>query len=448
MGQQKEKMNSVGKVLVIAAAIATPVMAVGIFVYRLTDRTIQAIDRHYGDTFWLILAVFTAVSIGTLVAGGVIAKVRAWNSQIHARKGLFPILNTRNGNINLNETGAQTLMAIAGAAGKVSAPTAGRVIDHHFRNAQPPEVPQIEMAAERPSITVSDVVGSINPRTSPHWLLIGTTGSGKTSASYSILQEMARRAPCEFAITEPGGINWGQQAIATRSNEISDIIIRTKEEMERRQEIMRAEDVDHIEDLKTPPPYLVLVTEEMDAVLDELKLTDLQRRIQTLVALRAIARMGRKPGVCLFAVSQSGTTDVFDTHVRKNMGNVLLFRSEHTVNEMWRLQGIKLNSLSQGAAYSIHHSSVVQFPHVPRPQLAAPKSDIIEGVYRYEEPKTTPSSDIPLFDIAQQTGYTPEQVAYIKQLYAKYGSLNAVQRVLYDQKGGHWFYEIRKAVNA
>ena len=65
--------------------------------------------------------------------------------------------------------------------------------------------------------------------------------------------------------------------------------------------------------------------------------------------------------------------------------------------------------------------------------------------------RTAPSPDarpgIPVFDTAQQSGYTPDQIAHIRRLYTDLGSLKAVQRHLYDQEGGHWFYEIRKVIN-
>ena len=441
--------SSLGKFLLVVAVVVTPVVAIVVAIYRLTERTIQAIDRHYGDTFWLVLVVFLALAAASLIMGFVVSKVRSWNCHVYARDGIFPVMTTQAGVINLNEPGAQTLAAIAGAAGRVSAPMAARVIGQHYGNGQP-AAPQIETPpAPAPStFSVRDVVASINPRTSPHWLLIGATGSGKTSASYSILQEMERRAACEFMITEPGGVNWGSQAIATRSDDISNVIIETRQEMERRQDLLRAEDVDHIEDLKDPPPYLVLVAEEMDAVLDELRLTDADKRKQTLVALRAIARMGRKPGICLFAVSQSGTTDVFDNHVRKNMGNVLLFRSEHTVNEMWRVPA-KLSELPQGAAYSVHHASVVQFPHVQRPQLAAPDQDTIDGVYRYTEPEPAPVDGIPVFHTENKPVYTPEQITHIKKLARENGNkVKTVQRIIYpDQEpGGYWWYRLREII--
>ena len=69
------------------------------------------------------------------------------------------------------------------------------------------------------------------------------------------------------------------------------------------------------------------------------------------------------------AVTQSGTTDVFDSHVRKNIGNVLLFRSEHTVSEMWRLAGVRLSDLAPGWAYSVRHGAMVSFPMTARPVL-------------------------------------------------------------------------------
>ena len=67
--------------------------------------------------------------------------------------------------------------------------------------------------------------------------------------------------------------------------------------------------------------------------------------------------------------------DRFDSHVRKNIGNVLLFRSEHTVSEMWRLAGVRLSDLPPGAAYSVRHGAMVSFPMTARPvlpQLAQP----------------------------------------------------------------------------
>ena len=128
-----------------------------------------------------------------------------------------------------------------------------------------------------------------------------------------------------------------------------------------------------MQDLTPPLPYVVLVAEETESVLDDLRLTDRATRDATIIALRSIARLGRKAGIILVAVTQSGTTDVFDSHVRKNIGNVLLFRSEHTVSEMWRLAGVRLSDLKPGWAYSVRHGGMaVSYTH-----LTLPTSDLV-----------------------------------------------------------------------
>jgi len=367
---------------VIFLAIVGAVIGLGYLVYRLAENTVTTIDRTWGPAFYQIGAGGLLLAFLLVVIGGAVTLVQ-WMARrsryIHARGGMFPVSAQRGGQFaNPNEAGAQSLAVMAAAGKRPTAALASRVIDAQYAARDRPALGNggyTEQATALPTpapITARDVVASVNLRTSPHWLLIGATGGGKTSASYSILDEMRRAAPCEFRITEPGGVNWGRQALATRAEDISEVIIETQREMERRQALLVAEDVDHIEELDDPPPYVVLVTEEMDAVLDNLKLTNLERRKQVLVALRDLARMGRKPGICLFAVSQSGTTDVFDSHVRKNMKNVLLFQSEHTVNEMWRVD-IRLAELPIGAAYSVRHAAVVQFPRATRPLLAAPQ---------------------------------------------------------------------------
>ena len=440
----------------IFLAIAGAVLGLGYLVYRLVENTVQTVDRTWGPAFYQIGAGGLLLAFLLVVIGGAIALVQ-WmarrSRQIGAKDGLFPTIDHGRGRYaNLNEPGAQSLAVLA-AGRRPTAALAGRVIDAQYRTTpEPAALPEPEpMAAP---LTVASVT-AVNPRTAPHWLLIGTTGSGKTSASYAILSELARRAACEFCITEPGGVNWGAQTTATRTPEIAQAIIGVQREMERRQDLLRRFDVDHVQDLATPLPYLVLVTEETDAVLDDLRLTDRETRTATVIALRAIARMGRKAGVCLMAVSQSGTTDVFDSHVRKNLSNVLLFRSEHTVSEMWRLPGVRLSDLAPGAAYSVRHAGLVQFPHVARPQLAAPGGAIeaagwpvrVGGILDPSPLGDGVPDGLPVFSTGDQSEYTPEQLAHIQGLYASLGSLKAVQRTLYDgQEGGYWFYRIRQAV--
>ena len=110
-------MNGSGRaVLLVLALVAVAVGGAAWFVYRLTERTITAIDRNYGDDFWLSLALFLVAWWRLWRWAGAVALVRRWNRHVRAKDGLFPILETRRGIVNANEPGAQTLAALAGAS--------------------------------------------------------------------------------------------------------------------------------------------------------------------------------------------------------------------------------------------------------------------------------------------------------------------------------------------
>jgi hypothetical protein len=136
-----------------------------------------------------------------------------------------------------------------------------------------------------------------------------------------------------------------------------------------------------VQDLAQRLPYIVLVCEETETILDDLRLTDRDARTACVIALRTIARLGRKAGVCLVAVTQAGTTDVFDAHVRKNLSNVLLFRSQHTVGETWRVsRDVRLAELPTGTAWSVRHNAAVAFPYVQRPVLPQVRLELAKPV--------------------------------------------------------------------
>ncbi len=353
-------------VLFVVVAMAAAVVGVVVWLaLEIGNRAINALDG-LGPGIFTAGALVTFGAFVFVVAGGSVAIVR-WmalrSRMIQHRDGLYPQMYHSGEYRDVNAPHAQALAVMHQHRGaRAGAASVGRVLDW-----QAPDLPQIAEPAQ--VLTVQDVV-DVDPRTAPHWLLIGSTGSGKTIASYAVLGELARRAACQFVITEPGGVNWGAQTTATNTADIARAILDVQAELERRQALLRAEDVDHVQDLREPLPYLVLVAEETETVLDDLRLVDKDTRTACVIALRSIARLGRKCGICLVAVTQSGTTDVFDSHVRKNMSNVLLFRSQHTTGETWRVsRDVQLAQLPTGAAWSVMHNAVVQFPRVQRPTL-------------------------------------------------------------------------------
>lgn len=362
--------------------IVAGVLAAAYAVWRMVEATVAAIP----PVAFLAIGGVLLFAGALVIMGGAIYIVKtlaARSRRMYAKDGLFPVVDHGHGRyVNVNEPGAQSLAVLA-AGRRPTAALAGRVIDAQWRNGSAPDAPALP-APEPAPLTVQQVV-DVDPRTAPHWLLVGSTGSGKTIASYAILAELARRAPCQFVITEPGGVNWGRQTTATSTLEIARAVIGVQWEMERRQVLLRRFDVDHVQDLADPLPYIVLVAEETETVLDDLRLTDRDTRQACIIALRSIARLGRKAGVCLVAVTQAASADLFDMHVRRNMTNTLLFRSEHTVGETWRVsRDIRLGDLRPGMAYSVQHGSLVQFPRVPRPDLVAEPLELPEPVLASE----------------------------------------------------------------
>lgn len=325
--------------------------------YRISESVVESIPP-VAFTIAGTTILFSLVSVIVAAARFIVEWMSIRARQIQPKGGLYPYMHDNGRYINLNEAGAQNLAVVASLT-KLTPAITQKLVEKQFQEqlhtVDVKQIPQKQNVQIDLSIT-------------PHWLLIGGTGSGKTSASYDILSRIAKMFNCLFVITEPGAVNWGTQAVAKNTIEIAETIIAVADEMQRRQELLGKSDVDHVKNLPKPLPFLFLVTEEMDSVLDDLRLIDRELRTKTIVAIRSIARMGRKAGVCMMAVSQSGTTDVFDSHVRKNMSNVLLFRSEHTVAEAWRI-GEKLGNLKQGEAFSLMHNDVVQFDNCPRPQL-------------------------------------------------------------------------------
>ncbi|MEI2692635.1 MAG: hypothetical protein V9H69_24085 [Anaerolineae bacterium] len=61
-------------------------------------------------------------------------------------------------------------------------------------------------------------------------------------------------------------------------------------------------------------------------------------------------------------------------------------------------------------------------------------------------PERPTAGAITVWSTTDQSDYTPEQEAHIRALYAELGSLRAVQRELYQQEGGYWFYRIRQVI--
>ena len=410
-----------------------------------------------------LLAGAAAALAGALIAWTGVARARNQAALVYAQHGLYPAVVQPAGGANLllsaaaspaitllppvNEPRAQIVAALTN--GNLDRIPAGAM-----RPVLRPTPDEALLPEPEPALTLLPAAAAVDvdPVTRPHWLIVGQTGSGKSTATRYIMAQLAERHPVEFLICEPGGVDWNTAAAATSESGIAECIDVTWRELERRQETLRSEDVPHVSALRQRLPYLYLVIEEMESVLDNLR--DLSRTQATAarVALRNIARLGRKTGIGLIAVTQAARTDVFDSHVRTNLANVLLFRNSQTTAEMFRVSHVRLADLPTGQAYSLAHGGLVTFPRTDRP--AVPLSPLYTGAVR--EP-VEPWS-------AGETAATPDPTAVqpipvpqsdpeewlIQRIWRAYlaadRNLSAAQRAVFGYDGGRAYYVARYAV--
>lgn len=402
--------------------------------YRFVETTLLSIPYQV----FTALGITCCASLAAVAVGAAVFVVRWMNyrsCQIFAKNGLYPHVYDGRGYINLNEAGAQRIAALSSC--KPSAAVISKAAEswQQIGKGDPALIPGPAAEAAGP-LTVADFM-NFDLKLSPHCGLFGNSGSGKTCACFKILAEMQRLYAAEFIICEFGGVNWGRQARATEADQIANVIIEMQQEMERRQALLRQHDIAHVSDLPEPARPLILVVEEFDSTFQNLRVFDKSLHHRAVVALRAIAAMGRKAGVCLVVVSTGSTLDVLDSHVRKNIDKSLLFRCEHSVSESWRT-GKKLNRLPVGMAYSVAHEDFVQFPPQNRPQLVPeiPQEGHC-GSYALAQvvPVSCGSAPVPprLQGGSEPDAATAQQV---RDLFAAGYSKNELCRKFFGSKGG------------
>jgi hypothetical protein len=305
-----------------------------------------------------------------------VAVVGAWNLarwarvraiQVHYRRGLLPA--SADPRITFLPTHDNIKAQIAQAVfdGKVDRANGSGM---KALLAPRPEDEILQLPEPAQPLTASEIMDGYDPQREPHFGFIGQTGSGKSKAVQWVCGEIAQRFNCQFLIAERGGIDWNTQADARTIEGYATLLDTVEQERQRRGELMRAADVDHISGLRERLPLLVVVIEEAESIYGRLFELDRTRAKQFVQTLRDIASLGRKQGIALVIATQTGTSNVFDAPTRRNLGNTLIFRSEAIVGDQWGVpRGVQLPKLDSGSAYALKYGAVVEFPLSGRPTL-------------------------------------------------------------------------------
>jgi S-DNA-T family DNA segregation ATPase FtsK/SpoIIIE len=170
-------------------------------------------------------------------------------------------------------------------------------------NAYSDMVLPIPIGYSRTGLTVLDLPES------PHLLIAGATGYGKTSMVASVIHSVMHRAI--VVIIDLKGIDFeylrGHCLVAITNEEASRVLIAMNKEFERRRDILRKYRIRKFSACPEEMPYMVLVIDElMELSKDNLALLD------------RLVRLARATGISVIAASQRTSTTVIPGDTRAN----------------------------------------------------------------------------------------------------------------------------------
>jgi len=192
----------------------------------------------------------------------------------------------------------------------------------------------------------------------PHFLIAGATGGGKSVSSYNIIKLLNDQYNYpKFAIVDLGNFDYANPVGTTVTDflyilELFYIIFlgRQKEGKNVRQR------------------RLILLVEEFEAALAGIKSLSKTERSKAERRLGDIARMGRKANIHLLLVVQSGRAAEFPSNIRNNFGNVFIHRSPRNLSQMFACTH-DITNLPIGLAWFDKGNGLVKFPLIAEPKM-------------------------------------------------------------------------------
>jgi len=285
----------------------------------------------------------------------------------------------------------------------------------------------------------------VDPARSPHVLIVGKTGSGKSTLARHLLTRFTQRHRTEVIVCDPDGVNWLEQTSASSTEGIAAAVNAAHGEFSRRQALLS--------DGARPQswPYLILLLEETETVFERLAFVGDAVEDNARFQLREIARMGRKAGVFLWAVTQVAAGDVFDLHVRRNM-TIYCALSEPGVGRMLGVpKDVDLTRLQPGTVYASATGQVLRFPPTAIAHLPLSPLYREDGAELVTEPVFSPvlvtsGPTEPVFRLDPGRQPTPSEAAEMRRLYAHGWSKNRITFSSYGYKNADTFGYVTAAL--
>lgn len=187
-----------------------------------------------------------------------------------------------------------------------------------------------------PIVAGADINGNIvvyDMVKNPHLLIAGETGSGKSTQLRSVLTTLIKAIPpkrlelylcdlkrSEFHLFRHIGHARG---LYHSAREMISMLQYLQKEMQNRGDLLDRHEVSHIDDLKSPPPYIILCIDEVALLQDE---KDLMKLVEEISAI------GRALGVFLILSMQRPDSKILDGKLKNNLTVRMGFKCADLIN--------------------------------------------------------------------------------------------------------------------
>ncbi len=179
----------------------------------------------------------------------------------------------------------------------------------------------------------------------PHLLIGGSSGSGKSKLLKLILMESIKKGAIIFLADFKGGVDyptvWHQYCnIITEQSELDSQLTQILDEMERRRSLLVSSQTSNIGDYNTKAatslPRLIVACDETAEVLDKTGLTKEEKELVGRVEskLSTIARQGRAFGIHLVLSTQRPDAEILKGQIKNNIGYRVCGRADKILSNI------------------------------------------------------------------------------------------------------------------
>lgn len=468
---------------------------------------IQRFNRALGDlsdSLFIAIAIAATAAVVLLILGGAWYALRWLSHRVRLiypdrNTALFPALVGVHDITNINDPGVHALAALTrGSRRRPTAAMVDRALHSRYdmQQIEPPS-PQPQPDVFPPNVTIYGAPVPDRPalpigvdargrhmalplRNLGNVLIGGLPGQGKSELLAAMIAGLMRQDPSgetiQLAIADMKLVSFGAlpsldilyRPPVVQIEDAHDLMHALRSEVARRYQLLLDARVRSVEEYRQvtgePMPYIVAA---IDEIIDLTADPNRNRSQEFLASAQEIGRKGRAAGVSLVMATQRPSADVIPSSLRNLAGAAVAFHVQRNHDSIAILgePGAELLPKIPGRCL-VRSAGVVPVQsyyagleggQFDRFLLAAPQGMTVRntgdtgdtgGMEAWYVPDSGDALPVPVFRTDdRQAQYTDTQVAYIRHMHARLGSLKAVQRALYDgQEGGYWFYRIREVI--